>query len=120
MTPLPRIALLDDTQGIALSSAPWSRLKGRADVFVFHRPFADEDEAARALEPFDVLVPMRERTPFPASLIAQLPNLRLIAMTGGRAPSLDAAACERQGVTITRTVHFRIRQHGNLAARSRG
>ncbi|KAA2237204.1 D-2-hydroxyacid dehydrogenase family protein [Salinarimonas soli] len=98
-----RIAVLDDTQDVALGSADWSALEDRAEITVFREPFADEDAAARALAPFAVLVPMRERTPFPASLIARLPALRLVALTGARAPSLDVAACTAHGVLVCNT-----------------
>ena len=101
--PQVSIAILDDTQGVALQSADWSVLADRADVTVLRAPFAEEDAAAAALAPFAVLVPMRERTPFPASLIARLPNLRLIAMTGVRAPTLDITACTERGVLVCNT-----------------
>lgn len=98
-----RIAVLDDTQDVALASADWSRLSDRAEVTVFREPLPDEDEAARALRPFAVIVPMRERTPFPASLLDRLPNLRLLAMTGHRAPSIDVAACTARGILVCNT-----------------
>ncbi|CAO3410711.1 hypothetical protein [Azospirillum largimobile] len=47
---------------------------------------------AAALEPFDILVIMRERTPFPASLIGRLPNLKLLVTTGARMIGARAAA----------------------------
>jgi phosphoglycerate dehydrogenase-like enzyme len=98
-----RIAILDDTQNAALSAADWSGLIGRAELHVFHEPFADQDEAARALAPFQIVVPMRERTPFPASLVDRLPALRLIALTGQRAPTLDIAACTARGILVCNT-----------------
>lgn len=100
---LPRIAVLDDTQHAASASADWGVLHGRADVTVLQAPFIGEDDAARRLQPYAVVVPMRERTPFPASLVRRLPNLRLIAMTGARAPTLDVAACTAQGVLVCNT-----------------
>jgi phosphoglycerate dehydrogenase-like enzyme len=98
-----KIALIDDSQHIALASADWGRLQGRADVVVRHEPFASEDDAAAWLRPFDIIVPMRERTAFTASLLARLPNLKLIAQTGVRAPTLDMAACKARGVTVCNT-----------------
>jgi phosphoglycerate dehydrogenase-like enzyme len=98
-----RIAVLDDTQDVALRSADWSPLEGRAEIVIFREPFADEDAAAQALAGFDVVVPMRERTPFPASLVGRLPGLRLVALTGVRAPSLDVAACTARGVLVCNT-----------------
>lgn len=100
---LLRIAVLDDTQDVALQSADWSILEGRAEVQIFREPFAGEDEAAKALQPFQIIVPMRERTPFPASLIQRLPNLQLIALTGVRAPSLDVTACSARGILVCNT-----------------
>ena len=100
---LTRVAVLDDTQDVAESSADWSLLEGRADVQIFRGSFRDEDDAAQALAPFQIIVPMRERTPFPASLIGRLPNLRMIALTGVRAPSLDLAACTARGVVVCNT-----------------
>ncbi len=96
-----RIALIDDYQNIALSSADWSGLD--ADVVTFQEPWRDEDHAAEALADFDVISLMRERTRFPASLIERLPRLKLISMTGHRTTSLDIAACTARGVMITYT-----------------
>ena len=100
---LPRVAVLDDTQNAARSSADWHALDGRAEITVLQTPFASEDDAAVQLQPFAVVVPMRERTPFPASLLRRLPHLRLIAMTGARAPTLDVAACTAAGVLVCNT-----------------
>ena len=98
-----RVAVLDDWQGVARKSADWSRLEAKAEVVALAEPFADEDAAASGLAEFDVLILMRERTPFPASLIARLPKLKMIALTGGRSPSLDLEACTRQGVVVSNT-----------------
>lgn len=98
-----RVAVMDDWQGVALGSTDWSALQARAEVVVLPQPFADEDAAASGLAGFEVLIPMRERTPLPGSLIARLPKLRLVALTGGRSPSLDIEACTRQGVLVCNT-----------------
>jgi phosphoglycerate dehydrogenase-like enzyme len=100
---LPKIAILDDSQNVAESSADWSRLKGRAEATILSEPFASDEAAVAALAPYDILVPMRERTPFPATLINRLPKLRMIALTGPRSPSLDIAACTARGVLVCNT-----------------
>lgn len=100
---LPRVAVIDDTQGLARASADWDRLAGRADLTILERSFEDEEETAEALAAYDVIVPMRERTAFPASLVARLPRLRLLAMTGTRAPTFDIPALTRQGVLVCNT-----------------
>jgi phosphoglycerate dehydrogenase-like enzyme len=101
--PLPKIAILDDSQNVARAAADWGRLDGCADVAILREPFASEDTAAAALAAYNILVPMRERTPFPASLIQRLPKLRMIALTGPRSPSLDIAACTARGVVVCNT-----------------
>ncbi len=98
-----RVAVMDDWQGVALGSTDWSLLRARAEVAVLSEPLGSEDAAAAALEGFDVLIPMRERTPLPGSLILRLPRLRMIALTGHRSPSLDVEACTRQGVVVCNT-----------------
>jgi phosphoglycerate dehydrogenase-like enzyme len=103
MCALPRIAVIDDTQHLARGSADWSRLDGRAEVVFMDEPFADEDEAATKLAGFDVIVPMRERTAFPASLVRRLPKLRLLAMTGSRAPTFDIPALTEANVLVSNT-----------------
>ena len=100
---MTRIAILDDSQHIAERVADWDGLRARgATVDVLRAPMTP-DEAAARLAPYEVLVPLRERTPFPASLIDRLPRLKLIALTGARSPSLDIAACTAKGVLVCNT-----------------
>jgi phosphoglycerate dehydrogenase-like enzyme len=99
-----RIAVLDDWQGVARGSADWSALTARADVFFFSQPFASEDDAATRLADFEIVLSMRERTPLPASLIARLPRLRMLGITGARNATLDTEACAAHGVLVCNTV----------------
>jgi phosphoglycerate dehydrogenase-like enzyme len=98
-----RVAVMDDWQHVALASADWSKLQARAEVVVLREPFRDEDAAAVGLREFDVLIPMRERTPLPGSLLERLPRLKMIALTGTRSPSLDVEACTRLGIVVSNT-----------------
>ena len=88
---MARIAVLDDYQRVAHRFADWSRLSGH-EVTFFHEPLA---EPAHTLEPFEVVCAMRERTPFPAELFAQLPNLRLLVTTGHAQRRVDLAPRRR-------------------------
>ncbi|MFE8598714.1 hypothetical protein [Archangium violaceum] len=56
-----KIAILDDYQRVARGLADWSRLPAGGELTVFDRPLAEEERVA-ALQPFEVLVIMRERT----------------------------------------------------------
>ena len=96
-----RVAVLDDWQNIAAKAADWSALRARAELVFFQHAFASEDEAAAQLKDFEILMPMRERTAFPDSLIARLPKLKFFAMTGKRAGTIDFAALARRGVVVS-------------------
>jgi phosphoglycerate dehydrogenase-like enzyme len=98
-----RIAVLDDYQGVALASADWSVLDGRAEVVVFRDHLSDEDALVERLAPFDVVCVMRERTPLGRSLIDRLPNLRMIASTAPRNASIDMDAARERGIEVRHT-----------------
>lgn len=98
-----RIAILDDYQGVALTSADWSRVTSRAEVVVFTDHLDGEDALVDRLQSFDVLCVMRERTPLPRGLIERLPNLKLIASTGPVNASIDVAAAHARGIEIAHT-----------------
>jgi phosphoglycerate dehydrogenase-like enzyme len=95
------VAILDDYQGVALSLADWQRLPPGTRIEVFRTPASDADALVQRLQPFDVVVAMRERTAFPAEVVARLPRLKLLATTGLRNAAIDLAACHRQGVVVT-------------------
>jgi len=94
-----RIAVLDDYQRVAHRFADWSRL-AEHEVTFFHEPLED---VAAALEPFEIVCAMRERTAFPAELFDRLPNLQLLVTTGRRNAAIDLEAAERHGVTVAGT-----------------
>jgi phosphoglycerate dehydrogenase-like enzyme len=101
---MTKVAVLDDWQGVAKTSADWSPLQARAEVVFFPKAFDDEDDAARQLADFDIVLSMRERTPLPGSLINRLPKLRMLGMTGARNASLDTATCTARGIVVCNTI----------------
>ncbi|HEU0074451.1 MAG TPA: D-2-hydroxyacid dehydrogenase family protein [Dehalococcoidia bacterium] len=98
-----RIAVLDDYQGVALSIGGWERLPSDSAIEAFRDHVSDEDALAQRLQPFDVIVAMRERTPFPRSLLSRLPNLRLLVTTGMRNAAFDMQATSDLGITVCGT-----------------
>ncbi|MFD7579178.1 D-2-hydroxyacid dehydrogenase family protein [Kitasatospora sp. NPDC059817] len=98
-----RCAVLDDFQGVATSIVDWSPVSDRVAVTAFSEHFGSEDELAAALADFDFVVTLRERVPFPASLFARLPRLRLLVASGMRNSAIDYAAAEAHGVTVCGT-----------------
>jgi phosphoglycerate dehydrogenase-like enzyme len=95
------VAVLDDYQDVARAFGPWDVLD--ADVTAFHDHVDGIDAVAARLAPFDVVVAMRERTPFGADLLARLPRLRLLITTGMANPSIDLAAARERGVVVCGT-----------------
>jgi len=95
-----KIAILDDYLNVALDLGDWAALEGRAQLSVFDTPFSSEDDAAAKLADYEIIVGMRERTPFPASLINRLPALKLLITTGMKNQSFDMEAAKAQGVTV--------------------
>jgi phosphoglycerate dehydrogenase-like enzyme len=100
---LPQVAVLDDYQGVALQSADWSPLNGKADITVFRDHLSDSAALVERLKPFDVLSVMRERTPLTRAILEQLPNLKLISSTGFRNASIDLTAAKERGITVCHT-----------------
>jgi phosphoglycerate dehydrogenase-like enzyme len=98
-----QVAILDDYQAVALKSADWSPLEGKANLTVFHDHLSDSAALVERLKPFDVLCVMRERTPLSRAIIEQLPNLKLIASTAFRNASIDLAAANERGITVCHT-----------------
>ena len=100
---MTRIAVLDDWQDAARTSADWSPLQARAEVKFFRAPFASEDAAVQALADFDIVLATRERTPVPRSLWTRLPKLRMFSLTGARAALVDIEGMSAHGITVCHT-----------------
>jgi phosphoglycerate dehydrogenase-like enzyme len=99
-----RIAILNDWQDVALKSADWSVLPPDAEITVFHEALPeDEAKRAEALQPFDVICMMRERTAMPRSLLERLPNLKLLNTTAMGNRTTDMAAAKELGITVCGT-----------------
>jgi phosphoglycerate dehydrogenase-like enzyme len=93
-----RCAVLDDYQHAALRMADWSGVEERVDVTVFDHHLEGDDALVAALDDFEIIVLMRERTPFTRSLFERLPKLKLVVTTGNRNPSIDLVAARDHGV----------------------
>jgi phosphoglycerate dehydrogenase-like enzyme len=98
-----RIAVLDDYQDIARGIGPWTALGDAAELTVFTDHVGDDDALVARLAPFDVVVAMRERTPFSAARLERLPKLRLLVTTGMANASIDLEAAARCGVVVSGT-----------------
>ena len=97
-----KIAILNDYLRLSQTCADWSRIATQHEITVFDRAIAPEDAAA-VLKPFDILCTLRERMPITRELLAHLPNLKMIAITGLYNRTLDAAAAAERGIVVSYT-----------------
>jgi phosphoglycerate dehydrogenase-like enzyme len=100
---MPRVAILDDYQGVALEMADWSALSADCQVQVFRDHLTDLAALAERLSHFEIVTCMRERTPFRRDLLERLPNLRLLVTTGMRNAAIDLAAATDLGILVCGT-----------------
>lgn len=100
---MPKIAVLDDYQGVALTSADWSAVQARAEVTVFRDHLHEADEVVARLLPFDAVCVMRERTPLPGAILERLPNLKFIGSNAPRNASIDLPAARARGIVVSST-----------------
>lgn len=97
------IAVLDDYQGVALKMADWSVLPPESQVRVFRDHLSDQGAVAERLRDFELVVAMRERTPFSRSQMERLPNLKLLVTTGMRNAAIDLEAASELGIMVCGT-----------------
>jgi phosphoglycerate dehydrogenase-like enzyme len=100
---MPKVAILDDYQGVALEMADWSVLPSDCQVQVFRDHLSDREALVERLKDFDIVTCMRERTPFRRDLLERLPNLRLLVTTGMRNAAIDLQAATDLGVLVCGT-----------------
>jgi phosphoglycerate dehydrogenase-like enzyme len=101
-TPI-QIAVLDDYQEVAAHHGPWDELGDDAEATFFHDHIVNDGVVRDLLGEFEVVVAMRERTPFTAERLASLPNLKLLVTTGMANASIDMDAAREQGVLVCGT-----------------
>jgi phosphoglycerate dehydrogenase-like enzyme len=101
-----RCAILDDYQNVALKLADWSKVKNEIEIEVFHEHLGGAEKVIAALQGFQIVVAMRERTGFPKQVIDALPELKLLITTGMRNASIDIEAAKTRGITVCGTGTF--------------
>lgn len=97
-----KIALLDDYYDRARDYADWDSVEFASIDFIDHH-IADEDALIERLRPYDAVGLMRERTPFPESIINALPNLKLIVTSGKQNAAIDVRAASKRNIVVCGT-----------------
>ena len=98
-----KVAVLDDYQNAFKQIIDIGKYKDKFDFKIFNETFSEEKEAVIALENFEALFIMRERTPMTKSLINNLPNLKFIMTSGMRNKSIDLESAKKKGVIVCGT-----------------
>ncbi len=93
------IAIIDDYAGAALTLADWRPVAQHAkiQIFTLHLP---EREMIAALQPFEIICTLRERSRFSRETLAQLPNLRMIIVTDAHVSTIDNEAATARGILV--------------------
>lgn len=94
-----KIAILDDYQAIVSQLECYSLLQ-EFRVKIFTEPFASELALIKALQDFEIIVLIRERSKITRNMINQLPKLRFISQTGRLGNHIDLEACETRGIVV--------------------
>jgi phosphoglycerate dehydrogenase-like enzyme len=100
---MKKLAIIDDYENAALTSADWGRLAGKVHIEAFSEHLDNENEVVERLADFEIVFLMRERTPFKASLFARLPKLEHVITSGKRNASIDLDAAREHGVLVSGT-----------------
>ncbi len=97
------VAILDDYQDIFQQIVDTQKYKEKYNFKVFNEPFSSENEAIVALEEFEALFIMRERTPITKSLINALPKLKYIMTSGMRNNAIDLETAKKKDIIVCGT-----------------
>jgi phosphoglycerate dehydrogenase-like enzyme len=99
-----RAVFLDDYQRVAVELTRSFGVDPDVELISIEEHIDREDALEGVLKGADVVVAMRERTAFPASLINRLPDLRLLITTGMANPVVDVDAATRAGICVCGTL----------------
>ena len=83
--------------------ADWSSLPSAVEVSVYSDHVSNADTLIERLSDVEIIICMRERTPFPRSLLESLPNLKLLITTGMANASIDMEAAAALGIVVSGT-----------------
>ena len=98
-----KVAILDDYQSAFEHIIETDKYKDKYDFKVFNEPFVSEAEAGVALQEFNALLIMRERTPITKSLLEGLPNLKYLMTSGMRNNAIDLKATKARNIFVCGT-----------------
>ena len=98
-----KVAVLDDYQDAFRQIIDVEKFQGKFEFKVFAEPFENENEAIIALEGFEAIFIMRERTPITKNLISSLPKLKFIMTSGMRNNAIDLETAKKNKIMVCGT-----------------
>ena len=98
-----KVAVLDDYQDVFKQIIDIQKHKNEFEFQIFNEPFSSENDAVVALEEFEALFIMRERTPITKTLITALPKLKYIMTSGMRNKSIDLESAKKNNIIVCGT-----------------
>ncbi len=98
-----KVAVLDDYQDIFKQIIDVQKYSKVFEFQIFNEPFSNENDAIVALEGFEALFVMRERTPMTKSLLTALPKLKYIMTSGMRNKSIDLEITKKNNIVVCGT-----------------
>jgi phosphoglycerate dehydrogenase-like enzyme len=96
-----KVTVLDDYQHAIAPTEAIARLRQKAEVQIFTEKLATEDELVDRLKGSQAIIPVRERTKFPAALLGKLADLQFISQTGNHAYHIDMDAATERGIVVS-------------------
>lgn len=98
-----KCAIIDDYQNVALQCADWKNLKKICEITTFQNHFSSKDQLIDNLNPYDIIVIMRERTIFDRHVLSSLNNLKLLVTSGMRNAAIDLEAAADNNIVVSGT-----------------
>ena len=98
-----KVAVLDDYQNAFERIIETNQYADKYDFRIFNEPFTSEEETSLALQEFEALFIMRERTPMTKTLIENLPNLKYIMTSGMRNKAIDLEVAKKKNIIVCGT-----------------
>src|SRR5919199_5762237 len=98
------VVVLDDWNEAFSTSELIGKLRERVELVIHSDRAPSRTATLDRLAGADIVVANRERTRFPADLLAELPDLKMIAQTGDGIMHIDLPAATARGILVAAAV----------------
>ena len=98
-----KVAVLDDYQNVFEEIINIENYQDKFEFTIFNEAFESEEAAIIALDDFNCLFIMRERTPITKNIIKRLSKLKYIMTSGMRNNSIDLIAAKENNIIVCGT-----------------